>query len=626
MRILTGILFQILYMSFASGAVFMFASVVAPIKPVVSHPSTHLPRMSIRFTEFSLPMAALEDDYNIGEMEDEVIPQNIPSRELRAGTVEMEIKTPVLKIPSLKMQANAIPELSQTPAMNVQPLSYKENKPLNPEQAMGQVIATGINQPHFWIEGKIELTDGLALTGPNDKIQVGWSLEGKLKREGKVSIQEGRYSIRVDKLQGEVVAELADSKGFVLGEANIDLEKILRERGDGKMVIANVDLKLTAYNFGFRAHTLSVYDTPSSKMPVAATQVALGRHDIHFQSDSKGKVSQETLSAKSSALLYADKGGHRETIVIADFAKEQRLRMFPEKYITALFDSIELPKEFRDDGVVWGQVVNYGVPVGGYRVRFPKHPEVKAIYFDMYIPMKNNGETSSDGQYAIVGLNEGHYEIEVVDSMDSVIDTKIVYVQPAAVSTIEFEVGRMKTVYIKYFDPFRTTPRSVDYVTLGGKESLHGETEANLPIETYSGDDPLLLFARTENSDTESATFASRTSKYQEIPVLDHSWFDGIAQKYNIDKKRGAIVGFVDTQENFDVYLDKQVLDYKVLYFDSKGVIIKPNEVGRQRAGFIFYNTGQDLHTVLIEVSAGQLVTELAYVDGEAVAVLYKAL
>lgn len=623
MRTMVGILLQILSMGFASGAVFMVTSVISPLKPVVSHPATHLPRMSIRFSDFSLPMAALEDDYNVGEVEDEVIPQNIPSRELRAGTVEMQIRVPVLRIPSLKVQANALTDLSHVSAVGNKPLAFQK-----PEANEGPnaLLNSTLLQPHFWIEGKIELTEGLALSSSTDEIHVGWMLDGKLQKEGRVSIAEGRYSIKVAKLQGEIVAELADAKGFIMGEATIDLEKIMRERGDGNMTISNVDLRLTPYNFGFRARTLSVYDTPTSKMPVGGVQVAIGRHDISFPSNERGQVSNEGVSAKSSAVLYADKGGYRETVVIADFAKEQNLRMFPEKYINALFDSIELPKEFRDLGVVWGQVLSHGVAVGGYRVRLPQHPEITPIYFDAYIPMEKNKETSSDGQYAFVGLVEGHYEIQVLDSIDTVIDTKIIYVKPAAVSTIEFETGRSKTVYVKYFDPFRMQPRSVEYVTLGNTAALTTETETSVPITAYAGTDPLLIFAKVADSQTESASFASRSSKYQEIPILDHSWFDNLAQKHKIDKKDGVIVGFVDTQEHFEAYLDKSVLDYKVLYFDNKGEIIKKTDVGRQRAGFIFYNASTDLHTVLIETTSGQIVTELAYVDGTAVAVIYKSL
>lgn len=625
MRTVLGILFQILYMSFASGSVFLFTSVIAPLKPVISHPSTHLPRMSIRMSDFSLPMAALEDEYNVGEMEEEVIPQNIPSRELRSGTVEMKITVPMLRLPSLKMQAGNIQELSQSLSPVGEPLLYKENVS-PPTDAVFAGVAGLIQQPHYWIEGKIQLVDGLALASSTDKINVGWMVDGTIKQEGRVSIKEGSYSIRVDKLQGELVAELADAKGFVMGEATLDLDKLMRERGDKNINIVDVDLKLTPYNFGFRARTLSVYDTPSSPMPVAQVEVNIGRHQLSIPSNEKGKVANDGFSAKSTALLYAGKGGHRETIVIADFAKEQRLRMFPERYVKALFDAIDFPNEFRDEGVVWGQVVNRGVPTGGYRVRLVHHREVAPIYFDMYIPMKQNKETSVDGQYAFVGLVEGYYEIEVVDSTDAVIDTKLVYVQPAAVSTVEFEVARSKTVYVKYFDPFTTQPRAIEYVTLGQKTTLTGETEKAVAISTFAGEDPLLLFARTENSETGSATFASRTSKYQEIPVLDHVWFSAIAEKYKFDKKQGAIVGFIDTQEHFEAYLDKAVLDYKVLYFDVRGNIITKQDVGRQRAGVIFYNTSSDLHTVLIETNSGQLVSELAYVDGEAVAVLYKAL
>lgn len=620
MRTCVGILFHVLYMSFASGTVFIFTSVVSPLKPVVSHPEAHLPRMNIRFTEFSLPMAALEDDYNVGEAVEESIPQDIPAQELRSGVLQMEIKTPVLRLPAMKVPVHNLTELTQ---INTAPENLSEKiQRINPSST---TYGAALLHPHFWIEGRVELTGGLALASTTDEIRVGWFVDGQLKKAGKVSIREGRYSLKVEALTGEIIAELTDSKGFVVGEAIVDLDKILQERGMQQLTISNVDLQLQPYNFGFRARTLSVYDTPKSKDPVAEASVFIGQHDVGFVSDARGFVNNESVSAKSKAVLYASKKGYRDTVVISDFTKEQQLKLFPEKYMRALFESIDLPDEFRELGVVWGQVVNRGVPTGGYRVRLAQHPEVTTIYFDSYIPMERNKETSADGQYSIVGLEEGHYQIEVVDSTDTVVDTKLVYVKPGAISTIEFEVARRKTVYVKYFDPFNTESRSMEYVSLGQK-AVTANTEKSVPISAYVGEDPMLLFAKLESSNTESATFASRATKYQELPVLDHVWFETIAQKYNIDKKKGVVVGFVDADTDFKVYLDKAVLDYKVIYFDAQGKIIKNTDVGTQKAGFIFYNTSLDLHTVLIETTSGQIVSEIAYVDGEAVAVLYKAL
>lgn len=624
MRTLLGILFQIFFTSFASGAFFIVSSVVAPIKPVIRSQATHLPRMSIQFSEYSLPVAALEDDYNVGEMEDESIPQDIPTRELRAGSVEIQFQSPVLRLPALKMQSSDLQELSHFQSPVSLPAEAAQQIRFNEE---ANLVNASLNQiqHHFWIEGKIELVDGLALSQSSDEIHVGWIMDEQIKTEGRVSIKEGRYSIKVSKLQGEIIAELTDKKGFVMGEATIDLDKILRERGAQSLVIDNVDLRLSPYSFGFRARTLSVYDSPTSKDPVVAANVNIGRHELSFPSNERGQIANESVSSKSTALLFADKKGYRDTVVIADFLKEQNLRMFPEKYIKALFDSVELPEEFRDLGVVWGNVVNRGVSAAGYKVRLAQHPEISAIYFESYIPILQNKETSPDGQYAIVGLSEGHYEIQVLDSLNSVIDTKLVYIKPGAISTIEFEVARTKTVYVKYFDPFRNDARAMEYVSLG-HIAVTTETEKSIPITTYSGDDPLLLFSKLENATVESATFASRTRKYQEIPVLDHSWFDKIANQYKIQKKQGTIVGFVDTDEHFEVYLDKLPLDYKILYFDSRGEIIQAKDLGRQRAGFIFYNTTADLHTVLIETASGKMISELAYVDGESIALIYKAL
>ena len=108
--------------------------------------------------------------------------------------------------------------------------------------------------------------------------------------------------------------------------------------------------------------------------------------------------------------------------------------------------------------------------------------------------------------------------------------------------------------------------------------------------------------------------------------MLNHAWFSNLQQRYNIDKKQGVIVGFIDSEEQFNVYLDETVRDFRVLYFDARGEIIKNEDPTRQKAGFIYYNTGTGLHTVMIESGIGQILSELTYVDPDAVAVFYKAI
>ncbi|MCB9072606.1 MAG: hypothetical protein H6623_03225 [Bdellovibrionaceae bacterium] len=624
MRIGFAILSQVLHLSVASGAVFLFTSVVSPIKPVISHPATHLPRMSIRFTEFSLSQAALEDDYYVGDSDEESIPETVPAQELRAGTVEMSIKPNVIQLPTIRMNASTILDLSKTENLPVTVAA--SNRPESRFLPPPMPEEMGTRQPHHWIEGKIEFTDGLALTSSNDEIHVGWFVDGEAKSEGRVFIKDGTYSIKVGQLQGELIAELVDHTGFVLGEAVIDLERMARERSTSLLTITGVDLKLSPYNFGFKAKTISIYDTPSSRQPVPESEVQIGQHDYSVHTDQKGSVYQEAISAKSSGLLSATKSGYRPTVVIADFAREQHIRMFPSKYLTALFDIISFPQEFRDHGVVWGVVRNRSEPVAGYRVRISGHPEVKPIYFNMYIPDESAAQTSVDGQYAFLGLQEGQYELEILDVTDAVIDTRLVDVQMTAVSLQEFEVARTKTLYIKYFDPFRQQPQAVEFVSLGREDKIFSiETEKSQPVVAFTGNDPLLLFAHKQNSNLDSSTFVSRARKYQDVPVLDHGWFSSLQEKYKMDKEQGIIVGFIDSEEVFNVYLDGVVRDAKTLYFDVQGKIIPEGDLGRQKAGFIFYNTGVGLHTVLIESATGQVSTELAYSTADAIATLYKS-
>ncbi len=620
MRTVLGFLIQIFFLSASSAGLFIASHIIVPVKPVVSQKQTQLPRMSIRFDDFSLAYSALEDDYYVGEYEDEKIPSDVIATHLKPGVGEI--------LPEAKPRF-------ELPKLEIQPLSQKEPaasswKPAT-QPELKNVVASiekqqnllGIKTNHFWIDGKIELANGLAITSPSDELRVGWFVEGRKMRDGRVKFSEGLYEAKVDRLEGELIAELVDKRGYVLGEAIIDLEILAKQRDIKSLEIHDVHLQLVPYNFGLSGQTVTVYHSDKSRSHLPETEVHVLGHDYRQISDIKGKLYDDAISNHSTALMSANHGQYRESLVLADMAREQVFRLFPEKFMEGFFDIIRLDKKLRDKGVIWGTIRREDVAAPGYRVRLAQDKAARSVYFTYYIADLQRQETSTDGQFSFVGLEDGDYEVEVVDGADQLIDSKLLAVRGGAVTVAEFEIGTRKTLYIKPFDPLTQTPKAVQFSAMGTEDVIAAQTEQVLKLPVTPGTDPILIYTKPADSDVESNTFASRTRKFQEIPVINGQWWSEIQNKYTISLESGVIIGFVDTGSPFQVYNEESDRSSKILYFNSQGTVVKE---GERPSGFIIYNIGVGLKNIIIESDSGLLTTEAAYVDGRSLSLTYKSL
>ncbi len=626
MRTLTGFIFQILFLSASSASFFVASNIVFPVRSVLDRPPVQMPRMTLNFSEFSPAFAALEDDYYMSIYEEEQIPQNIEAIQLKPSSQEViRSELSEIQIPQMTLR----PADSINTMMNVSGVVLSEiesSKDKTEDKSAAEILAEqqiqiggGGATPHHWIQGKIELTDGLAISDPRDTLSVGWFVDGERKKDGRISIREGIYEIKVDRLEGEIIAELADHRGFLLGEAIIDLEVIAKTRGKTGVIIGGVDLKLKPYNFSLKGQVLSVYE-----QVVTGAQGQVGGHDLPVRSNEKGEFVEPMISPQSTGIVSFLQAKYRQTVVLANFERELKVHLFPDQFMQAFFDTIELPKKNRTDGMIWGTIARGRQPAQGYQVRMVQQ-NAKPIYFQMYIAQKDSQKTSEDGQFTFVGLNDGEYEIEVIDSLGRLIDSKLAVVQAGAVTELNFEVGDERKLSLRAFDPLTVHPKNIEFFALGQMSVQQVKTEDILSMKTYPGHEPLLIYTKVEGAEIESSTFASRYKKFQEVPVLNDSWWKGIQKSYTIPIAGGVIVGFVDTDQPFEVYIDHQNENTKILYLDQQGRTINKT-AGMRASGFVVYGVERGLHTMVIESEQGQVVTEAVYVDGEAVSLIYKAM
>lgn len=629
MKTFAAILTQLISTTVMGSAVFMATQIISPLKTKTPIVETHIPRMTIRLDEFSAAWSALEDDYAIENWDEDSIPANVPVRVLVAGEKDYfseieKTQHPRLEIPKLSL--NAAPQDFGSVATLATP---------NPIGPKGTEIISGAiknpmqeqaiyNIPHFWIQGKIELSGGLALSHPKDEIKLGWFRQDEEERSGKVSINEGTYELKVDRMEGELIAQMIDSKGYVLGEAILDLDEFAQRHRLNQMIVSDVDIKIVPVDFS-AGKTISTYDSKIHKDPVPKATIHVGQHELSMSSDEKGELSDPAIAPTSIAVVSTSKAHFQGSLSLVDFQARPHLRMFPEKFLRALHDALGTEKNRRDLGMIWGMVTKNGEPVSDYRIQVAKHEDQQPIYFNFYIPNRELKETSTDGQYVFVGLPDQEYELELIDATGKVVDAKVVAVRAGYVSQAEFEIGKSKVINVRPFDPLSSTRVDLDLAVLGVENTFLGKSEDFIKIPIAANKDPLLVFSKAQQHKVSASTFASRQKKFQDIPILNESWWDRMQQIYSIDVSKGAIVGFIDTDQPFELFLEEPKAGRKVVYFNTRGEIVDKTK-GEMVSGFIVYNIGAGLKTLILQTETGLLQTEVAYVDGESVSLIYRQL
>lgn len=624
MKTLFAVLSKMISTAAFGSVVYTASQMIVPLKATKPIHEAQIPRMTLTTNEFSPPWLALEDDYALVE-NDETIPTNAPSQELVAGEKDYSKAMEATKPPP---RAIDLPSLSIAPIKNTAEPSLTASTAQQTQRPLRNawVEQNQYRIPHFWLQGRIELTGGLAFTGPSDQLRVGWFEKDKLLREGVITMQQGTYELKVDRMSGEVVAELIDRKGYKLGEAIIDLDQLAQKVNLNQMMVPNVDIKVYPYDYS-AGQTVGALHSASHKDVIADTSVRVGEHDLHMRTDERGRVSEPIVTEQSMAMVSTSKEHYRDTISHVDFLARPQLRIFSEKFVQILFDILGVTKSDRQKGLVWGSVLKNGEPAAGYQVRLSQYQQplrqVSPVYFNFYIANPKLQQTSEDGQFAFIALPDGDYEAQVVDSAGQALDARVVVVRAGFISHTEFDIGHVKTIHLRPFDPLSTTKESVELATLGLESLWKGVTEEFIPIDVHSSQEPLLIFSHKQNQAMSSSTWMTRQKKYQDIPVLNEEWWQRVQQQNKINNQKGVIIGFVDSTEPFEVFVENSTPEKRIIYFDHSGKIV---EKTTRHAGFVIYNMGLGLKTLILQTPAGRLHTETAYLDGESVALIYKSL
>lgn len=478
-----------------------------------------------------------------------------------------------------------------------------------------------INRP-LWLNGQIEMSGGLAFTGPDTHIEVKRVLNGETIERGRIWVTEARFEIHVKKAVGYLVAELQTRDGRILGRGEMNLVHLTSiPRKDNRVNDIRLALQPTTEGASFRA--ISGYSYGNQKIPVADARVEIQAYTEPQGGGEDGIVSEPSLNRASSFVARAVAKKHWSSLVVGQAEHPQDIRLFSNSLVEALVNLEESyatdRKEALQASIVWGQLTKNGAPLEGGAVEMAG--PYRVIYFnDLYLPDRRLKRTGANGLFAFLRVQPGVQAMRVRVN-GRLYPAQIFPTENKHVSYVELAVRDKVVSQFRVFDILdMNKPVSARIRLVGAEKEL--VVGKNSYLEYAVAGDHFMVEAEAGSDYEVSRMTMTGSPGLVNVPLLKRDW---IYSLYNhrgtpMIQGHGAVVGFIDEQD-FEVELTgyRAGEQMNVLYFDGEGRPLE-TKTGVAGGGFIIFNAPLGLQTIYIhptqsrETYSQVLVAEPSYV------------
>jgi hypothetical protein len=469
----------------------------------------------------------------------------------------------------------------------------------------------------FQVSGNVSLKEGLAYFGDMD---VAWVVGDQEFARGSVNTPDATYSIEVKDNVGDIVISLYDNKNELIGEGFVDLTQI--KIIDNK-AIADIDIRPINWDTAGRVVDassigLQEYGVYTLKT-VKNTLIELYAFSEATETNSSGEFSfYNWKKSNSRSLALASKKGYKDSLFILDSKKELSVLLFSNEYIDSFFSYL------RDIGL--GNVANKGTVYGyilganaqGFSVKLEKE---KPIYF-LKSGFANISQktTSTNGQFAFVGLDNGEYEL-IVEKNNQIVDRKIVLVEENKISPVTIDLHAVSK-YLEFFNPLNPKQK-IDTLKAS---FFDGESEVKLHnnstfINLNNSAQPSVLDFEGPGLNETSRTFISQNKGLQRIPLLQDESLLKLAESKNMNISKGLIIGFIDSPDAYHVSMKEAPVE-QILYFDELGN--EMSDKSKVAYGFIMSGFNKGLSSILVSRSSDDIIlmTDIVFSDHESISII----
>lgn len=483
-------------------------------------------------------------------------------------------------------------------------LVAKEKDSLLLNKIQNPFVNTKQSVPHSAsIQGFFELSGGVGLT--NQTVSVRRVREGQSIELGQVDLKAGMYQIYVGSFDGELVAEIKDENGIIIGEDRKRISGLTRQNN----YFQGPQLKLGRPS-GFAANLRNIDDRKIKDTEVAASLFS-GNYSLKKTTDIYPNVARHSSTV---ALIDSVGGKLARTLSIRTANDPSEVVLFSSSWIEGaksyLSEKIQI-QYMSDAGIIIGRVLLDGKPVTGAQVVVENQPGIEPYYLDQFlIPQVSQANTTSNGYFIIPGLQEGSYQISAF-IQNRHIGSQAYFVEKSVASYQEIlAMSNVKIATARSFDAFTGQTIPTELQIPGLEDLLSVDTESATYVEgTQSG--LVEVINRPFQRDYIPYLYLQNQSKdFIHLPQLTEKFVEYISQNHKINADTSFFIGFVQ-MKNFEVTLTDETFDRtNIVYFGSTGqVSMTPIENG----GFAIFNVPVGTSEVIVENKDNEKIASQAF-------------
>lgn len=471
------------------------------------------------------------------------------------------------------------------------------------------------------VKGKFELIDGVGIV--DHYIELRRVEEGQSREVGQINLSTGSYSIDIESPGGYLIAQIKDrSTGGLVGEDRAQLIN-LQSRGnyyEGPFIRVGQPGTIAA-NMTYPGGT----DTPrvaskasdslasgkTSDFSSSAVTVSLfdGQNTLKKSTDSFSNIA----ASSSTILRMYDPGRvYKNLISIRHAGETTETSVFTSKWAEGVVEYVsdiqKIQYKNKNTPLLVGRVLVDGKPAANAQVQIVNQPGVFAVYLDQFmIPSFTQQQTSENGYFVFVGLEEGVYSVtatrqnQILGSQNFIAESDAIAFQNISSRS----VARTKSA--RSFDAFTAEPIAADLIS-SESDSVIETTNGAAKFQSRAEFSVSEVVARTDDRRYVPLRYVYNSRQdYIHVPLISESWLQTVRnlRQINLMPGTGVLIGFV-RDIDYDVYLiSENYYPENRVYFDSRGQI---STTPVKNGGFILFNVPIGAREVVLQEKGSERI------------------
>ena len=467
------------------------------------------------------------------------------------------------------------------------------------------------NKNGIVIRGSFELREGVGIV--DHIVSLTRITDGQTLELGQVDLRAGLYQIVVNSFEGELLAEIKDKNGYLIGE---DRQEIAGLKQSGT-IFQGPSLKLgkpSSYSFNAR------YADDTRKMQEGSNDLMAsffsGNYDLQRTNEDYPNVDRQSSTV---GFIHDPKQKLINTLTLRTAQDNTETILFSKLWVDGAisYAAQKLQIQFSaESGVILGRVVDNGVPVENVRVTIDDQPGIEVFYLDdFWIPQNEKQSTSKNGYFFIPGLSRGSYQISAFDiSYNKNKGSQLYVVDENALSYQELNYQKNATQFALFsYDAFTSQPMPTELILPGMEDIVSIDESGEMKMRVNYKNGIQELVNRPPNRDYLAYTSVRAGSEsFSYFPQISENWLKLISEKakISVDLDKSVFIAFTATPEFTIMLADESYDTRNAIYFDSKGELAQTPTIG---GGAIFFNIGEGLHEAVVNESITQKVHSRAF-------------